>query len=58
MKNKYAPVAFFVFGLVCAIFGFITEVEGQIFIIPSSFYLQLATVSMLAAIYFEFTKKN
>jgi hypothetical protein len=58
MKNKYIPISFFVFGLMCAIFGFATEMWGQIFIISSGFYLQLATVAVLMAIYFEFVRKN
>lgn len=58
MKSKYASIAFFVFGLVCAIFGFFTEVWGELFIIPSGFYLQLATVSILSAIYLEYLRKS
>lgn len=58
MKSKYIPIAFAVFGLMCGIFGFFTEVRNEVIIIPSSFYLQLSTASFLAAIYFELQRKN
>lgn len=58
MKNKYVPIAFAVFGLMCAVFAFFTEVKNTVIIIPSAFYLQLSAVSFLAAIYFEITRKH
>ncbi len=53
MKSKFLPIAFAIFGLMCGIFGFFTEVNNTIIIIPSAFYLQMGMLSFLAAIYFE-----
>jgi len=58
MKNKYIPVAFFIFGLICAIFGFVTQADGRELFIPSTFYLELAIFAVLAAIYWEMARKN
>lgn len=58
MKSKYIPVSFAIFGLMCGVFGFFTEVWNQFYFIPSSFYLQLSIASFLAAIYFETARKN
>jgi len=58
MKSKYIPLAFAVFGLMCGIFGFFTEVRNVVVIIPSSFFLESATVSFLAAIFFEMWRKD
>jgi hypothetical protein len=52
-KSKHVPMAFAIFGLMCGIFGFFTEVRNQVIIIPSAFYLQMGMLSFLAAIYFE-----
>ncbi|MFZ6035800.1 MAG: hypothetical protein ACOYUK_01535 [Patescibacteria group bacterium] len=53
MKSKYVSIAFAVFGIMCGMFGFFTEVYNTTIVIPSSFYLQLGMLSLLAAIYFE-----
>jgi hypothetical protein len=58
LKSKYVPMAFVVFGLMCAIFGFFTEVYNHVVIIPASFYLQMAMVSFLAAIYFQRSQRD
>jgi hypothetical protein len=58
VKNKYIPVAFFVFGLICAIFGFVTQADGRELFIPSAFYLELAIFAVLAALYLEMARKN
>ena len=58
MKSKYLPVSFAIFGLMCGIFGFFTEVRNEVIIIASGFYLQMAIVSFLAAIYFEISRKH
>gem|GEM_PF-3254230 len=58
LKHKYIPIAFAVFGLMCGVFGFFNEVRDTIVLISSSFYLQMAMVSFLAAIYFEQYRKN
>jgi len=58
MKNKYVPIAFAIFGLMCGIFGFFTEVKEHIIIISSAFYLQMSIASFLAAIYFETARKR
>jgi len=58
MKSKYIPIAFAIFGLMCGIFGFFTEVRNEIIYIPSAFYLQMSIGSFLAAIYFETARKN
>jgi len=57
MKNNLIPTAFLVFGLLCGIFAFLTEISSKIFWISSSFYLQLAVASILVAIYFQLVKK-
>lgn len=53
MKSKYVPITFAIFGLMCGVFGFFTEVRNTVIIIPSAFYLQTGMLSFLAAIYFE-----
>ena len=54
MKNKYLPMSFAIFGVVCGIFGFFTEISDSFYLlISSTFYLQMAIVSLLAAIYFK-----
>ncbi|MFA5135164.1 MAG: hypothetical protein WC505_05285 [Patescibacteria group bacterium] len=58
LKHKYVPISFAVFGIMCAIFGFFTEVRNELIIIPSAFYLQMSAVSFLAAIYFETAQKR
>lgn len=58
MKHKFIPIAFAVFGLVCAIFGFFNEVRDAVILIHSSFYLQMSMVSFLAAIFFEQYRKS
>lgn len=58
LKSKYVPMAFVIFGLMCAIFGFFTEVYNTLVVIPASFYLQMAMVSFLAAIYFQREQRN
>jgi len=58
VKNKYIPVAFFVFGLICAIFGFVTQIDGRELFIPSGFYLQLSIFAVVAALYLEMARKN
>ncbi|MFA6098743.1 MAG: hypothetical protein WCV50_03135 [Patescibacteria group bacterium] len=56
-RNKYIPIAFIVFGIMCGIFGFVTEVRNEVIIISSAFYLQMGILSILAAIYFETARK-
>lgn len=56
-KNSLIPTAFLVFGLLCGIFAFLTEISNNIFWIGSSFYLQMAMASILVAIYFQLAKK-
>ncbi|XOU94554.1 MAG: hypothetical protein ACNFW9_00640 [Candidatus Kerfeldbacteria bacterium] len=58
MKSKYLPALFAIFGLMCGIFGFFTEVREHIIIISSAFYLQMSIASFLAAIYFELARKK
>jgi len=58
MKSKYVPIAFAIFGLMCGVFGFFTEVRNTVIIIPSAFYLQMSIASFLAAIYFETARKH
>ncbi|MFH0804837.1 MAG: hypothetical protein V1916_01420 [Patescibacteria group bacterium] len=58
MKSKFVPLAFAVFGLMCGIFGFFTEVRDIVVVINSAFFLQMAIVSFLAAIFFEHYRKN
>lgn len=53
MKIKILPLTFAVFGLMCGIFGFFTEVYNTVIIIPSVFYIQMGMLSMLAAIFFQ-----
>ncbi|MBI5037228.1 MAG: hypothetical protein HZC01_00760 [Candidatus Kerfeldbacteria bacterium] len=53
MKSKYFSMSFAVFGLMCGVFAFFTEVNNTVIIIPSSFYLQMGILSMLAGLYFE-----
>ena len=57
-RSKLVPTAFMVFGLICAIFGFFTELSDKFFLTSSGFYLQIATVSFLAGIYFLLAKKD
>ena len=58
MKNKHIPMAFAIFGLMCGIFGFFTEVKNTVIIIPSAFYLQMGMLSFLAAIFFDVHRKH
>ena len=58
MKSKYLPASFAIFGIMCGVFGFFTEVREHVIIISSAFYLQLSIASFLAAIYFELAKKK
>ena len=58
MKSKYVPMSFAIFGLMCGVFGFFTEVRDVIVIIPSTFFLQMSIASLLAAIYFETARKH
>lgn len=58
MKHKFIPLAFAIFGLMCGIFGFFNEVRDTVVLISSSFYLQMAMVSFLAAIFFEHYRKS
>lgn len=53
MKSKYFSMAFAIFGLMCGVFAFFTEVNNTVIIISSSFYLQMGILSMLAGLYFE-----
>ena len=58
MKHKLIPCAFVIFAMMCAIFGFFTEVRNEVIIIPSGFYLQMSMVSFLAAISFEIYRQT
>jgi len=58
MKSKYLSISFAIFGLMCGIFGFFTEVRNTVIFIPSAFYLQMSMASFLAAIYFEMCQKH
>jgi hypothetical protein len=58
LRSKLIPVAFMVFGLICGIFGFLTELSDKFLLISSGFYLQIAIVSLLAAIYFQLASKD
>ena len=53
LKSKYVPTAFAVFGIMCGIFAFFTEVRNEVIVIASTFYLQMSIASFLAAIYFD-----
>jgi len=58
MSSKYLSLTFAIFGLMCGIFGFFTEVRNTVIFIPSAFFLQLSIASFLAAIYFEMARKH
>ena len=58
MKSAYIPIAFAVFGIMCGVFGFFTEMNNTVIIVASSFYLQMSIASFLAAIYFEMRRKR
>lgn len=59
MKNKYLDLSFAVFGLMCGLFGFFTELSGKLFFFFSTgFFLNLAVVSFLAAIYFALCRRD
>jgi hypothetical protein len=51
LTKSFQARAFFWFGFALAIFGVATQFSNDILLVPPSFYLQLATVSILAGIY-------
>jgi len=56
-KSNLIPTAFLIFGLMCAVFAFFTEISQKVFWISSSFYLQMSIASFLVAIYFQASRK-
>lgn len=59
MGKRYLGLSFAVFGLMCGVFGFFTELSGKLyFFFSTGFYLNLAAVSFLAGIYFHLWYKH
>ena len=51
LTKSFQAKAFFWFGFALAIFGIATQFSNEVLLVPPSFYLQLATVSILAGIF-------
>lgn len=50
-NNKVLGESLWWFGIVCAVFGVVTEISGQQVYLSSYFYLEMAVVAFLAGIY-------
>jgi len=51
LTNKVLGESFWWFGIICAIFGVVTEISGQQVYLSSYFYLELSIVGFLAGIF-------
>jgi len=54
--NKVLAESFWWFGVVCGIFGVVTEISGQQVYLSSYFYLEMAIVAFLAGIFVNLRK--
>jgi len=55
--HKILADSFFWFAIICSIFGVASQLSDKIWIIPAGFFLQLAIISMLGAIFTVFKEK-